>query len=489
MFRVSRVALIISLIMTIFAGQAWAEEPTVTVYIDGVKQQFSEQAPVIKNDRTLVPMKAILEGVGASVKWSGGADQSITATRGNTTFILHIGSKDAWVNGSLQQLPIEAQLINNKTMVPLSVVKLFGDDYVWDGSTYTVTIMKNTAVSLLSTKQIVADNDKKIVKIETDIAQGSGIAVGDGLFLTNYHVIREAKSGKIITSSGSNYELAGIVLSDENNDLAIVKTKQKPGIAAVNLGNYSQIAKGDKVVAIGSPLGLQNTVSEGIVSNLQTQDKVNYIQISVPINHGSSGGALFNEYGQVIGVTSSGYIDTSGDLNFAISTDHAKKWITDLSKMEFSQIPATFAADVTTKAALDPNAVTSSMEQKHNSLHTNSAGDFKIENWDVISYPGMVSIYGYIDVDKYAVPGNAKAIQGDLKIWSDALAQDLKQQYPDQFIVCSIVYQNVVTKEPQEQDGYKLEEINYLGNSKWLISHTIAFIMVDHKDIRAVVRE
>ena len=81
---------------------------------------------------------------------------------------------------------------------------------------------------------------------------------------------------------------------------------------------------GDKAYAIGSPRGLDNTLSDGMISQIREND---YLQISVPIDHGSSGGALLNEYGEVIGITSGGLDDSGANLNYAISIDVVKRHI------------------------------------------------------------------------------------------------------------------------------------------------------------------
>ena len=81
---------------------------------------------------------------------------------------------------------------------------------------------------------------------------------------------------------------------------------------------------GDKAYAIGSPRGLENTFSSGEISQLRDD---NIIQISVPIDHGSSGGALINEYGEAIGITSAGLDYSGANLNFAVSTDLVRRYL------------------------------------------------------------------------------------------------------------------------------------------------------------------
>lgn len=97
----------------------------------------------------------------------------------------------------------------------------------------------------------------------------------------------------------------------------------------LELGDSDLTEVGDTITAIGSPLGLKNTVSKGIVSAIRENRDMKELQISVPISHGSSGGALFDESGRVMGVTSSGY-DGGGDLNFAVPINTVKTYMAHL---------------------------------------------------------------------------------------------------------------------------------------------------------------
>lgn len=153
---------------------------------------------------------------------------------------------------------------------------------------------------------------------------GSGFFVSsNGLAVTNYHVVANSIYREITTIDGKVYNNISIIDYDEVNDLALLKVEGS-NFPYVSSGDSEYINQGQHVYAIGSPLGLSNTMSEGIISNTsRTIGATNYIQISVPINHGSSGGALIDECGNVIGVTSAG-IGTNGDLNLAIPINKAK---------------------------------------------------------------------------------------------------------------------------------------------------------------------
>lgn len=146
---------------------------------------------------------------------------------------------------------------------------------------------------------------------------GSGFFIsGDGLAVTNFHVAANSSRLVVTTVDGKTYSDVRILGSDEENDLALLKVAGS-GFPYLELGDSSRVVQGQKVYAIGSPLGLTNTMSEGIVSNpRRTIDGTEYIQISVPIASGSSGGALLSEEGKAIGVTSAGF--STGNLNLAV---------------------------------------------------------------------------------------------------------------------------------------------------------------------------
>lgn len=167
---------------------------------------------------------------------------------------------------------------------------------------------------------------------------GSGFIVNDKI-ITNYHVIAGASSATVTTNSGKKYNVTGVYAYDEELDLAVLKVNGSK-LPSVTLGDSDKISIGEKVVAIGSPIGLQNTVSEGIISSLRNGEDSCSIQISVPINHGSSGGALFNEYGNVIGITSAGY-DTTGDLNFAIPVNLVKPLLKSNTAISLKEVKVT----------------------------------------------------------------------------------------------------------------------------------------------------
>ncbi|UUZ83196.1 copper amine oxidase N-terminal domain-containing protein [Paenibacillus sp. P26] len=134
--------------LLIFAGMgnvasanSGSQSDEITVLINGVKQNFPQPA-LMKDGSTLVPMRAVFEALGATIKWDQ-ATQTVTATNGDTTIMLMIGKPTAFVNGKAVQLSVPGQIINESTYVPLRFVgEALGNKVGWDGDTYTVTIEK-----------------------------------------------------------------------------------------------------------------------------------------------------------------------------------------------------------------------------------------------------------------------------------------------------------------------------------------------------------
>ncbi len=181
-------------------------------------------------------------------------------------------------------------------------------------------------------------------------SSGSGIIISDnGYILTNAHVVTDFKYNydidkyivSVTTTDPSNgtgvaqeYE-AKLIGSDKDTDLAIIKI-EAAGLPKAVLGDSDELHLGDDVVAIGNPLGLETSVSKGVVSGLNRQissseRSLSSIQTDTAINEGNSGGALFNMYGEVVGVVNQKYVDDYAEnIGFAITINEAKNVIDDL---------------------------------------------------------------------------------------------------------------------------------------------------------------
>ena len=162
-------------------------------------------------------------------------------------------------------------------------------------------------------------------------AQGSGFVYdSDGHVITNQHVVDGAQSVSVQLWNGKSY-IAHVVGTDASTDIAVLKVDAPSSqLFPLTLADSSKVAVGDSVVAIGSPFGLQETVTSGIVSALHREmtSPNNFaiddsIQTDAAINHGNSGGPLLNAQGKVIGVTSQIESDSGGSdgVGFAVPSD------------------------------------------------------------------------------------------------------------------------------------------------------------------------
>ena len=146
-----------------------------------------------------------------------------------------------------------------------------------------------------------------------DRTQGSGFFINEsGVAVTNYHVLGASARGYVMLADNRAYQIVEVLKANQELDYAIFRVGISDKVPFLPISR-KDVVIGEKAYAIGSPKGVNNTFSQGIVS----QKRGHLIQISVPIDHGSSGGALLNEYGEVIGVTTS-RVDSNADLNFAI---------------------------------------------------------------------------------------------------------------------------------------------------------------------------
>ncbi|MCI8326266.1 MAG: serine protease [Lachnospiraceae bacterium] len=154
------------------------------------------------------------------------------------------------------------------------------------------------------------------------IGSGSGIMIGrDGYILTNNHVAAGGKFYSVrIEDDDLIYKTDEVIKYNPVLDLAVIRIDRRLNPLSVYRGE-KRLVRGQKVVAIGSPLGLFNSVSDGIISGFRRIDDVDMIQFTAPTSHGSSGGAVLNMMGEVIGISTAG-IDNGQNLNLAVGYEN-----------------------------------------------------------------------------------------------------------------------------------------------------------------------
>lgn len=191
----------------------------------------------------------------------------------------------------------------------------------------------NTNTKMLTATEIFEKYNSAVFMVYTADAyqsyQGSGFFISnDGIAVSNYHVFESTYMGyeEIKLQDGKLYKIKEVLSKNREHDFIIFKVDIGDSrITSLPISN--RIPKvGEKVYAIGSPHGLENTFSSGEISQLRGE-KNELIQISTPIDHGSSGGALINEFGEVIGITTAGIESSGANLNFAININLIKEYL------------------------------------------------------------------------------------------------------------------------------------------------------------------
>ncbi len=173
---------------------------------------------------------------------------------------------------------------------------------------------------------------------QKEMSLGSGVIVdSNGLILTNNHVVKGAQEIKVTLNDKREFK-GKVVGADAKTDLALVKIDAK-GLPAIKWGDSDKLRVGDMVIAIGSPYGLTQTVTRGIVSatgraNVGIADYEDFIQTDASINPGNSGGALVNARGELVGINTAIFSTTGGyqGIGFAIPSDMAKEVMDSLLK-------------------------------------------------------------------------------------------------------------------------------------------------------------
>jgi S1-C subfamily serine protease len=182
---------------------------------------------------------------------------------------------------------------------------------------------------------VIARIEPAVVQINVKTAQGGGIGSGDiidsrGYIITNNHVVEGARQVQVLLYGGTTLP-ARVVGTDAPDDLAVVQVTTSKNLAVASLGDSSELKVGQEVLAVGNPLGITSTVTNGIVSALnRTVGTIpDAIQTDAPINPGNSGGALVDMRGDLIGVPSSTAIDPefhtpANGVGFAVPSNRVK---------------------------------------------------------------------------------------------------------------------------------------------------------------------
>lgn len=278
-----------------------------------------------------------------------------SVTLNKVTYSLNVGTTDTLITTIN---PVNATNKNVKwTSSNTSVAKVDNTGKVTAISEGSATIMVTTAdggyistctvkvTRELTIKQIFKKYVNAVVCIEVSdkdnktISNGSGFIVNsNGTVVTNFHVIKGCAYAKVTLQNGTKYDVKSVLNYNEKQDIAILKLSNVPNLNIVKLGDSNTMEIGDNVIAIGSPQGYENTLSTGIISGINRKnDRGNDFQTTASITYGSSGGALFDIYGNVIGITYSG-CDSSGNIGFVIPINEVRPFLNSSNEQTLMQV-------------------------------------------------------------------------------------------------------------------------------------------------------
>jgi trypsin-like peptidase len=196
----------------------------------------------------------------------------------------------------------------------------------------------------LSTADLAKKASLSMLTVTTATGLGSGVVVdAAGIFVTNLHVIRGETAVSVKLANGDVYDDVAVVDVDERKDLVVLKIKAFGLVPAV-LGNSDRVRPGDRVTLIGSPRGLELSVSDGLISAVRDSGEgYRLFQTSAPASPGSSGGGMFNQFGELIGIVSSKLSDAE-NINFGIPANYMRGLLGSQARMTLTDFAEKFPA-------------------------------------------------------------------------------------------------------------------------------------------------
>ena len=205
-------------------------------------------------------------------------------------------------------------------------------------------MVNNLLASSIDSEEIFKKYAPSVMLIHSNLTDG-GKALGtgfvlkeDGIIVTNFHVIEGSKDLSAEAYTGGKFPITSVLATDKKRDIAVLKIDAR-NLVPLKLADSDKVISGMSVVVIGNPIGLEQTITEGIVSAIRTdKDHGNVIQISAAISHGSSGSPVFNKEGEVIGMATFTF-EGGESLNFAIASKGISDVFSEALKAASNTVP------------------------------------------------------------------------------------------------------------------------------------------------------
>jgi len=305
-----RAILVLVLFLSLFIATPSYADPYVRVNGRLLK---TDAPPVLQEGRVFVPIRPVLEALGFSVQWQE-SPPAISVFDDHSSYKLDLENNT--VITGINYIPINpAPIIHNgRVLVPLRMVsETLGAIVDWLDETRTAYVMLKRE---LPSKQIIDNNLKNIVTIYTDKAQGSGFYFNkSGGIITNKHVVENPK--QITVKDYFNIERPYHIFHlSPDFDIAIILPDKTFSSTKIPV-SFLPASVNETVIAIGSPLNIRNTYTTGKVTGFLPQGKINLVLSTAKTAPGSSGGALFDSSGNVVGITSA-ILSNNKDISASI---------------------------------------------------------------------------------------------------------------------------------------------------------------------------
>lgn len=339
MFKNIRIIVISVLLIILLASQsATATSAAMTAaefivgesyyYHDNIRAVMDAETRIVAG-RAFLPVRYLARSLGIDdIVWDA-KDRKVILNKNNDSMTLYIGKPHYDFNGQQYNNDAIPQIFtDNRVYSPArTIAEPFGHDVYWDGPRERVIITKRE----MSATEVFQYTAGSVFKLEIYDAEnnrmktGSGFVIDpSGIAVTNHHVI--AEGDKMVAVFGGHGRVYGdiavekIIFSDQDKDLATIKLAGGD-FDSIKISSNRFPLSGQKVYAVGCPLGLAISLTDGIVSNgNQYVNGQRYVQVTAPISPGNSGGLLADSFGEAIGVTTSILVEGQS-LNLAIPSD------------------------------------------------------------------------------------------------------------------------------------------------------------------------
>jgi len=470
------IMLSLALLTGISTGASAASPVTVT--IDGELQKYTQPALIVEG-RKLVPMRPVFEKLGAKIGWNQEA-QSIVVTTGETRVELKVGSKIAKVNGVEVELDIEPLLVNENTLVPVRFVGEVTDSKIdWIEAEQRIVITTKSDDSKTESAaddQVLmsASSGQKIVKIEIEKVDGTrstgnAILIREGLFVTTANLLDGATTAQVVLENGQTYSVQGVVVSDKDLDLAVVKTDELTDLVPVSTGS-AQFAKMDESVSVLVADRKEAQVVSGVIRGFE--DGAESLAISAELPKTSAGAAVMNDQGEVIGILT-GQQSEAGHV--AVSLDRIEPWLQEELAQDFTELSASFpAAQLATVSTQAQEELVARLGAEHTAIST-AAGKFLLGKWSMRTEDGKIVITSQIDANQYLdYVKNFPKIKSEVEKQAQSIAELLTEQLPSQAITLQVSYVKDFAFKPKSFGAEEVEN----RDGKWWVTHPILSINI-----------